>query len=48
MSSGNRVTRLYPQRLGSLFVVSYDSQSYGVSIRTLVMFYTLIRVKSAY
>jgi hypothetical protein len=30
----NRVTRLYPQALGSLFVSSYDSQGYGGGILT--------------
>jgi hypothetical protein len=30
----NRVARLYPQALGSLFVASYDSQGYGGGIRT--------------
>jgi hypothetical protein len=30
----NRVVQLYPQALGSLFVASYDSQSYGGGIRT--------------
>jgi hypothetical protein len=30
----NRVVRLYPQTLGSLFVASYDSQGYGGGIRT--------------
>jgi hypothetical protein len=29
----NRVARLYPQALGSLFVTSYDSQGYGGGIR---------------
>jgi hypothetical protein len=29
----NRVFRLYPQALGSLFVASYDSQGYGGGIR---------------
>jgi hypothetical protein len=29
----NRVGQLYPQALGSLFVASYDSQSYGGGIR---------------
>jgi hypothetical protein len=32
----NRVTRLYPQALGSLFVASYDSQGYGGGIRTCI------------
>jgi hypothetical protein len=32
-SPRNRVGRLYPQALGSLFVASYDSQGYGVDIR---------------
>jgi hypothetical protein len=30
----NRVAQLYPQELGSLFVVSYDSQGYCRGIRT--------------
>jgi hypothetical protein len=30
----NRVTQLYSQALGSLFVASYDSQGYGGGIRT--------------
>jgi hypothetical protein len=29
------VAQLYPQALGSLFVVSYDSQGYGGGIRPL-------------
>jgi hypothetical protein len=33
-SSRKRVGPLYPQALGSLFVASYDSQSYGVGIRS--------------
>jgi hypothetical protein len=33
MSPKNRVVWLYPQALASLFVASYDSQSYGGSIR---------------
>jgi hypothetical protein len=32
ISLGNRVVQLYPQALGSIFVASYDSQSYGGSI----------------
>jgi hypothetical protein len=32
-SPRNRVARLYPQALGSLFVASYDSQGYGGGIR---------------
>jgi hypothetical protein len=32
----NRVARLYPQELGSLFVAFYDSQGYGGGIRTLL------------
>jgi hypothetical protein len=31
ISLKNRVAQLYPQALGSLFVVSYDSQGYGGS-----------------
>jgi hypothetical protein len=34
ISPRNRVARLYPQALGSLFVASYDSQGYGGGIRT--------------
>jgi hypothetical protein len=34
ISPRNRVAQLYPQALGSLFVASYDSQSYGGGIRT--------------
>jgi hypothetical protein len=34
ISSRNRVTRLCPQALGSLFVASYDSQGYGGNIWT--------------
>jgi hypothetical protein len=33
ISPRNRMTQLYPQALGSLFVASYDSQSYGGGIR---------------
>jgi hypothetical protein len=33
ISPRNRVARLYPQALGSLFVASYDSQGYGGGIR---------------
>jgi hypothetical protein len=32
ISSRNRVARLYPQELGSLFIASYDSQGYGGGI----------------
>jgi hypothetical protein len=34
ISPRNRVAQLYPQALGSLFVASYDSQSYGGGIQT--------------
>jgi hypothetical protein len=34
ISPRNRVAQLYPQALGSFFVTSYDSQSYGGGIRT--------------
>jgi hypothetical protein len=34
ISPRNRVTQLYPQALGSLFVASYDSQGYGGDIWT--------------
>jgi hypothetical protein len=33
VSPRNRVARLYPQALGSLFVAFYDSQGYGGGIR---------------
>jgi hypothetical protein len=36
ISPRNRVARLYPQALGSLFVASYDSQGYGGGIRPLL------------
>jgi hypothetical protein len=35
ISPRNRVAQLYPQALGSLHVVSYDSQGYGGGILTL-------------
>jgi hypothetical protein len=34
ISPSNRVSQLYPQALGSIFVASYDSQGYGGGIRT--------------
>jgi hypothetical protein len=34
ISPSNRVARLYPQAMGSLFIASYDSQGYGGGIRT--------------
>jgi hypothetical protein len=34
ISPRNRVVQLYPRALGSLFVASYDSQSYGGGILT--------------
>jgi hypothetical protein len=34
ISPRNRVARLYPQALNSVFVASYDSQGYGGGIRT--------------
>jgi hypothetical protein len=34
ISPRNRVAQLYPRALGSLFVVSYDSQGYGGGILT--------------
>jgi hypothetical protein len=34
ISPKKRVAPLYPQALGSLIVVSYDSQGYGGGIRT--------------
>jgi hypothetical protein len=33
ISPRNRMSRLYPQALGSLFIASYDSQGYGGGIR---------------
>jgi hypothetical protein len=36
ISARNRVTRLYPQALSSLFVAYYVSQGYGGGIRTPV------------
>jgi hypothetical protein len=36
-SPRNRVVRLYPQALGSLFVASYVSQGYGGGIRTRLL-----------
>jgi hypothetical protein len=33
ISPRNRVAQLYPQALGSFFVVSYDSQGYGGGIQ---------------
>jgi hypothetical protein len=33
VSPRNRMARLYPQALGSLFIASYDSQGYGGGIR---------------
>jgi hypothetical protein len=34
VSLRKRMGQLYPESLGSLFVASYDSQGYGVGIRT--------------
>jgi hypothetical protein len=34
ISPRNRLSQLYPQTLGSLFVASYDSQGYGGGIQT--------------
>jgi hypothetical protein len=34
ISPRKRVTQLYPQAMGSLFVASYDSQGYRGGIRT--------------
>jgi hypothetical protein len=34
ISPRNRVARLYPQALGSIFVTSYDSQAYGGGTQT--------------
>jgi hypothetical protein len=34
VSPTNRVDQLYPQALGFIFIASYDSQGYGVGIRT--------------
>jgi hypothetical protein len=36
ISPRNRVVRLYPQALGSLFFASYDSEGYGGGIRPLL------------
>jgi hypothetical protein len=36
ISPRNRVAKLYPRALGSLFVASYDSQGYGGGILTLL------------
>jgi hypothetical protein len=36
VSPKNRVSELYPQALGSLFVASYDSQGYGGGIRNRI------------
>jgi hypothetical protein len=38
ISPRNKVARLYPQALGSLFVASYDSQGYGGDIRTRLLY----------
>jgi hypothetical protein len=35
ISRRNRVARLHPQELGSLFVASYDSQGYDIGIPAL-------------
>jgi hypothetical protein len=35
ISPRNRVAQLYPRALGSLYVISYDSQDYGGGILTL-------------
>jgi hypothetical protein len=35
ISPRNRVAQLYPRALGSLYIVSYDSQGYGGGILTL-------------
>jgi hypothetical protein len=37
ISPRNRVAQLYPRALGSLYVVSYDSQGYGGGILTLAL-----------
>jgi hypothetical protein len=34
MSHCDRMAKLYPQAMGSLFVASYNSQGYGGGIRT--------------
>jgi hypothetical protein len=41
ISPKNRMTRLYPQALGSLFYASYDSQGYGGGIRHRLHWYGL-------
>jgi hypothetical protein len=35
ISPRNRVAQLYPRAMGSLYVISYDSQGYGGGILTL-------------
>jgi hypothetical protein len=37
MSPRNRLAKLYPQALGSLFVSSHDLQSYGGDILTYLI-----------
>jgi hypothetical protein len=45
ISLRNRVAQLYPQALGSLFVVSYDSQGYGGGSRTRLRAEIYIRIR---
>jgi hypothetical protein len=40
ISPRNKVARLYPEALGSLFIASYDSQGYGGGIRSRLLKYT--------
>jgi hypothetical protein len=47
ISPRNRVVQLYPQVLGSLSVVSYDSQSYGGGIRTRLTSASCLKDKSS-
>jgi hypothetical protein len=44
ISSRNRVARLYPQAMGSLFVASYNSQGYGGGIRPRLHTGSLLRI----
>jgi hypothetical protein len=45
ISPRNRVARLYPQALGSLYVASYDSQGYGGGIRPRLLVCYVLRYK---
>jgi hypothetical protein len=44
ISPRNRVAQLYTQPLGSLFVVSYDSQGYGGGIRPRLLDVTTVKI----